>query len=251
MIKVCLFITELSIGGAQTALLQLLQHLDRGYFEPNVVCLYNGDGTAGRQITALGIPVEDLGMRSKLDIRALFHLYRYLKREQPQILHCWMFHANIPGRVLGRLAGVPVIITSERTMGQESLIRRWINAETAKWADKVTCVSEQVAEYARASIGIPPEKLTVIPNGVDFEKFQGLKEKAAARRDCGLPDEGVLVGAIGRPRAVKGYADLIKAWGNSPANKSRRIWLWLGMVLGSVSSFDLPYRCKVQNGSIF
>lgn len=242
-IPVLHFITELSTGGAQSALLRLLSQLDRTRFTPSVVCLYNGDGAVAKQIRELGITVTDLGMTSKARLDAFGRFYHLLRQERPLILHSWMFHANIPGRVVGRLARVPIIISSERTMGQEGQVRRRLNRLTAPLADRVICVSERVAEFATHEIGIPAQKLVVVPNGIDLTHYsnlpsqaearaalpstprqarriagsghRNLSPKAALRQAFPEPVEGrstTIVGAIGRPRPVKGYNFLLDAW---------------------------------------
>lgn len=211
-IKVTHFITELSTGGAQSALFRLLSQLDRSRFMPSVVCLYNGDGAMAKQIRELGITVTELGMTSKARLDAFGRFYRLLRQEQPLILHSWMFHANIPGRVVGRLARVPIIISSERTMGQEGQVRRRLNRLTTPLANRVICVSERVAEFAAHEIGIPAQKLVVVPNGIDLTHYCSLPSQAKARTAFNLPAEGPIIGAIGRPRPVKGYNFLLDAW---------------------------------------
>lgn len=212
MIKVVHFITELDRGGAQMALYRLLRHADRQKFAPHVLCLYNGDKVVAQQIRQLGIPVTDLGMRGQWRLDALWRLYRLLRRERPFLLHTWMFHANIPGRILGKLAGIPVIISSERTMGQEGRLRRALNRLTGRLPDSIICVSRQVADFAAQEIGLPPAKLSVIRNGIDLTQFDNLPDLQTARAEFGLPAQGKLIAAIGRPRPVKGFAFLLQAF---------------------------------------
>jgi len=206
------FITELSIGGAQVALFRLLKHLDRERFSQSVVCLYNGDGVIAEKIRALGIPVTDLNMSNKLRLDAFWRFYRLLQNQQPLILHTWMFHANIPGRVLGRIAGIPVIISSERTMGQEGKFRQRSDHFTAALSDRIVCVSENVAKYAEQTIHLPAEKLVVIPNGVDPNDYRNLPSKAEARNLSQLPDSAFIIGTIGRMHRVKGLYILLAAF---------------------------------------
>ena len=151
-IKLLHLITELNIGGAEKALARLLSHLDRSRFIPTVACLYGGGGPVADEIRALNVPVIDLGMTAKWRWDAFWQLYRLLHREHPTVLHAWMFHANVPGRVLGRLAGVPVIISSERTMGMESRWRYWLNRITGPLTDRVVCVSHQVADFVSQNL---------------------------------------------------------------------------------------------------
>lgn len=212
LIPIIHLITELDRGGAQTALYRLLAHTDRQQYAPHVLCLYNGDKVVAQQIHQLGIPVTDLGMRAQWRLDGLWRLYRLLRQERPFILHTWMFHANIPGRILAKLAGVPIVISAERTMGQEGRFRRWINRLTGRLPDSIICVSPQVADFAAQKIGLPFAKLIVIRNGIDLAQFQNLPDPQTAREEFGLPAQGRLIAAIGRPRPVKGFAYLLDAF---------------------------------------
>jgi glycosyltransferase involved in cell wall biosynthesis len=224
--KVLHLITELDTGGAQVALLRLLSRLDRKRYSPRVACLYNGEAGVAQSIRALGIPVTDLRMAARWRLDAFARLDRLLRRERPDILHTWMFHANLPGRLLGRLAGVPIIISSERTMEMEGRLRRRLNRLTAPLADRVVCVSQNVAEFAVSAIGLPAEQLAVIPNGAPLEEFADLPPPAAARAALGLPAAGLLVGAAGRAHPVKGFTVLLEAFAAlAPAHPGARLAL--------------------------
>jgi sugar transferase (PEP-CTERM/EpsH1 system associated) len=209
-------ITELNIGGAEKALAHLLTYLDHDRFDSTVACLYGGDGPVAGEIRARGISVVDLGMAAKWRWDALWRLYRLLREERPTILHTWMFHANIPGRVLGRLAGVPIVISGERTMGMESRWRYWLNRMTAPLADRITCVSQQVADFAVNHIGIPRHKIIVIPNGIELPDFEHPFDTAQIRSELELPVDQVLVGTIARLDPVKRLDILLHALRSLP-----------------------------------
>ncbi len=209
--KVLHLITELDTGGAQKALARLLAHLDQQRFDPSVVCLYNGDKTVAQEIRALDIPVTDLGMTTKWRWDTFWRLYRLLRREHPVILHTWMFHANLPGRLLGHLAGVPIVISSERTMGQESGWRYGLNRFTHPLADRITCVSQQVDDFVVQQVGIPRDKTVVIPNGIDLQDFDRLHTDQEARSRLNLPSEAPLIGTVTRLNPVKRLDVLLQA----------------------------------------
>jgi glycosyltransferase involved in cell wall biosynthesis len=210
-VQVLHLITELNTGGAQKALARLLSHLDRQRFVASVACLYNGDEVVAREIRSMGIPVTDLCMSAKYRWDAFWRLYHLLRRERPTILHTWMFHTNIPGRVLGRLTGVPIVINSERTMGQEDDWRYALNRFTHPLADRITCVSQQVADFVVQRVGLPPEKTVVIPNGVQLEKFHDLPTTEEARSALHLPCDEPLIGTVTRLDQVKRVDVLLKA----------------------------------------
>jgi glycosyltransferase involved in cell wall biosynthesis len=209
--KVLYLITELNVGGAERALGRLLAGLDRERFEPVVTCLYGSASPVAASIRGLGLPVLDLGMTRKWRFDAILRLYRLLRKERPAILHTWLFHANVAGRILGPLAGVPVVINAERTMGMESRWRYMSNRLTLSLADRVVCVSEQVAAFCRQRFGLPLEKAVVIPNGVDFPEWDILMDQPTARREVGLPPDGVWVGTVARLDPVKRLDLLLEA----------------------------------------
>src|SRR5688572_570419 len=138
MIKLLHLITRLQIGGAQTALLGLLSKMDRNRFAIIVACLHSSNEVIARQIHELGIDIIDLRTTRKWQWDAFARMYRLFICKRPHILHTWLFHANIPGRILGRLAKVPIVITSERIMG-ETKKRCRLNYWTAPLVDRVIC----------------------------------------------------------------------------------------------------------------
>jgi glycosyltransferase involved in cell wall biosynthesis len=210
-IPVLYFITELNVGGAERSLARLLGGLDRGRFVPAVACLYGSKSPVADDIRALDTPIYDLGMSHKWRLDAFLRLYRLLRQERPAILHTFLFHANIPGRIAGRLASVPIVISGERTMGMENRWRYLLNRVTQGLADRVVCVSRQVADFVADEVGVPRSKIVVIPNGVDLARAGGLSGKHEARAALGLPIDGALVGTVARLDPVKRLDVLLQA----------------------------------------
>jgi hypothetical protein len=103
-------ITGLQIGGAETMLVKLLEHLDRTSFSPQVISLTT-EGELGPRIRELGICVHALGMRpGRLDPAAVWQLSRLLRRTAADVVQTWMYHADLVGGIAARLAGVPSVV---------------------------------------------------------------------------------------------------------------------------------------------
>jgi glycosyltransferase involved in cell wall biosynthesis len=165
----------------------------------------------GQAIQALDIPIYDVQMREKTDLGALFRLYQHLHSQQPTILHTSLFHANLPGRIIGSLLGVPIIISSERTMAMENVWRYRLNRWTISMVDRVVAVSKNVGEFCITHIRLPAQKVVVIHNGVEIPPFSQHARKRA-RQALGLPHEIMVCGAVSRLHPVKGIDDLIIAF---------------------------------------
>lgn len=209
-------VTGLAVGGAEWSLARLVGRLDPARFRAQVACLHHATGPVFDALREGGIPVTDLRIERRSDPRYLVQLYRFLRRQRPDILHTWMFHANVPGRIAGRLARVPVIVSSERTMGQESMTRYRLNRLTQRLVDRHVCVSQAVAEFVTREVGVLPERVVVIPNGIDPERHAALPDRAEARKRLGLPEQRLLVGTVASLRAVKRVDLLLDAVARVP-----------------------------------
>ena len=210
-IPVLHLITGLAVGGAEKVLVRLIKKMDRKRFSTSVACMYNGYGPLAEELSAEGIHIKDFQFTKRIDPLYFWRLYTYLHEKKPVILHTWMFHANVPGRVAGRLAGIPIIISSERTMGQESQSRYIMNRLTGCLADYHICVSQAVAEFVKKRLRFPDRKIGVVPNGIDVNEFEHLPSQQEARRRSGLPSDQRLVGTVAQLKRVKRIDVLIRA----------------------------------------
>jgi glycosyltransferase involved in cell wall biosynthesis len=134
---------------------------------------------------------------------AVSRLASHLRRQHPAVLQTFLFHANIVGRLAARLAGVPHVVSgirvAERRDNWHLAIDRW----TSRFVDRHVCVSEDVARYAREVGRLPAERLVVIPNGVDIERFQSAKPVDLTALGVGVGRRAVTyVGRLDRQKRV-------------------------------------------------
>jgi glycosyltransferase involved in cell wall biosynthesis len=211
MTNVLYLITELDVGGAERTLFDLATHLDRAKFTPHVACLM-GRGEIGRMLEGAGVPVHYLDMKGKWDIRALFRVRRLLCEKDIHILHTFLFHANMAGRIAARLAGTPVRISSVHLLETRRL-RLFAESVTSGLVDRVVCVSRTVQEHTRTKGRISAEKLALIPNGVDMARFEVPKRelvRVSVREELNIPLEAPVVTTVTRFHPEKGIDDLLQ-----------------------------------------
>ena len=91
-------------------LLKLLERIDRSQYEPSVISLFT-KGEIGVRIEKLGICVEAMGMSpSQLpSITSLLSLIRKLRKIKPDIVHTWMYHADLIGSLAAKMARVKTV----------------------------------------------------------------------------------------------------------------------------------------------
>jgi len=228
-INLLYLITDLKYGGAQTVLLSLFDHLDTECYSPQVACLYGGNLPVGNALRARGIRVADLKMSHFWRLDALWRLYRLLKREQIAILHTSLFHASLVGRLVGRLACVPVILTWRQNVSLGGRWRSLVNRLTSGLDDGVVAVAGFVRQAELQESGIPASKVTVIVNCIDFERYANVEpgSRARLRLDFGIPPGDFVIGFIGRFHPQKGIEVLIEAFARIAPD---RPGLWLLLV---------------------
>lgn len=211
-ISVTFCTTELSVGGAEQALVQIATGLDDRRFRVRVVSFKpRPDAPRDRLVRTLadaGIETHFLHAASSVSgPKVLWELRRFLQDHPTDILQTFLFHSNVIGPVAARLAGVPHVVTGLRVAERERRWRLKVEATAARLAKAHVCVSQTVADFAQLEIGLSPEKLTVIPNGVDAIRFESVVPIDLAH--LGIASSRRLLVCVGRLDRQKGIDRLM------------------------------------------
>ena len=206
--RVAFCITDLDAGGAEHALVQLVTRLDRTRWEPFVFCLADR-GTLAAELTAADVPVRCFGARSWCDLLVILRLARELRRIKPGLLQTFLHHANIAGRIAGRSAGIGQIISGIRVAEKRGRFPLWLDRATDWMVRRHVCVSPEVASFSTQRGGLSDEKIVVIPNGVDVDRFANAE--AADLSQFGIPDGSMTLLFVGRLDEQKDPFRLLEA----------------------------------------
>lgn len=211
-IRVLQIIPTLVRGGAEKQLTLLACGLPRPEFDVHVAVLTR-DGPYHETLTSHEIPVHLVGKRFKFDPSSFFRLRRVIRDVRPDVVHTWIFAANSYGRVAARWAGVRHIVAGERCLDpwkawHQLAIDRYLARMTSSILTNSTGVRDFYVEH-----GVPPEKFTIIPNGIEdnVAPAPAAESRDDLLRELGLPEKIHLVGAVGRLWPQKRYKDLIWA----------------------------------------
>jgi glycosyltransferase involved in cell wall biosynthesis len=210
--RILLLSTSLGLGGADRQILYLAHALLEHDYDVRLVSM-TGLGEMGSRAAADGLPITSLEMqRGRADRRSFHRLVSLLRKWRPHLLTSFMYHANLFGRVAGKWAGVPLIVTSIRSERNESVARDWLMRLTNWMDDACTTNSRQVADSLARRGLLPPHKITVIPNGVDVAALKPSPDtRIRVRAELGVKPSEFLWLAIGRLLPQKDYPTMLQA----------------------------------------
>lgn len=216
--KIVFVITGTTIGGAQSMLLKVIERLSPE-FSPYLISLAPIK-EIGERIRSLGVPVESFDMEpGKLNLAAFWRMKQRLGQISPDVVHTWMYHADLMGGLAARLAGVPAVgwcIRHSNLSPNENKQLTLAIVKACAWLsrsipDKILCCSD-IARQVHVDVGYATEKMLVVPNGFDLSLFKPDESaRLSLREELGVAPETPLVGLIGRFDVQKNHSGFIEA----------------------------------------
>ena len=171
-----LFVTDsLIAGGIESQLVDLVTRLDRRYFEPHVLCLYGGPPNNrhyAAALTAAEIPCEVLPLtRGPLNnARAVAAIVATARRLAPDVIHD--LKTTMPPSSHESQNRCSVVLTSSRRFGVCRHPGRLIYERlTHRLCQQLIVSAPHLKDSLCRRAGIPAAKITVIPNGIDVQRF--------------------------------------------------------------------------------
>jgi len=215
--RILLLCTDLEVGGVPL----LIRNFARGLAAaspdstPNhsqytvQVASLAPEGPVAEQIRKHGITTHCLGACCQWDVRVFYRLAQIIQQFRPHVLHSQLVHANVVGRLMGSLLGVPKVIATIQTVEKG---KRWHNKVenlTCRLSHKTTCVSPSVYRHAARNIHIPKSRLQVIPNAIDVDRFVDAEPFDLA--EFNLDSNKTTLVFVGRLDPVKNVDVLLRA----------------------------------------
>jgi glycosyltransferase involved in cell wall biosynthesis len=212
--KVLHLITGLGVGGAELQLRSILQHTRH---DAEVVTLYN-PGPVADMIRSDGGRVRNLGMTRNTELSALPRLRRMIRDGGYDVVHAHLYRSQIYGRPAAWLAGTPVVLSTEHSIGETHLERRKMTPgvralylATERFSDATIAVSAAVQDRM-VTWGVRPRRMTVIPNGVDLDRVAfDPAARDRVRAEFGLGGQEYVIGVLGRLDPNKQFDMVIEA----------------------------------------
>lgn len=206
----------ITAGGTERQLLQLV-HLAKANNAAPQICILRDTRWLTEEMA--GCPVRHYDLRSlgsATGMRQISGLLLWLKAQKFDILQTFFSDANLIGPLLGRLAGIPVIVGTRRNLNeygdQGSLLWRAVRRLSNRAVDQILTNSQAVLERVVETERFPREKIAVVYNGVDIKSMRQMyAADRSVRKELRLTPKHVLVGNVSGLRKVKAIEDFVEA----------------------------------------
>jgi glycosyltransferase involved in cell wall biosynthesis len=205
-------------AGTERHLAYLLKNLDRDTFDCRVVVFNYLPNVLADEAVASGIEVQSISVDRYYTPRAFRQakvLRQYIRAHDIDIVQSFHFKSDVYGAVVARLSGVRHFVASKRDAAD---YKNWLHFTLHRLVRPITqhyiAVSKVVADVVSRKEGVPEERISIIYNGVDLDRFAVPDQTArsAARAALGLMPEHFVIGMSAAFRPEKDHALLFQAF---------------------------------------
>ena len=199
-------------GGAEVALLTLLEGLDRRRWNP---VLFHHENSGVRRLLdgARRLDVRTRPVPRGGGARNVWNLARLVRSERAAVFHAhlpWALRCT-PGLVAAALAGAPAVIATQQLYegitSSRRILRQWL---VGLGVDRYIAVSEEMARKLSATRLFPKRKIEIIRNSVDLRRFS-TERGDGLRKDLGIDSNRPIVLTLARLDPQKGLYELLDA----------------------------------------
>ena len=172
--KILILTDRLGIGGAETHIAQLAKALfERG----EEVFLASTGGITADRLKEIGISQIDMQLTSHSPLQ-WFLLRRKIRtliaQEKFDIVHA---HARVPALLIH---GMRRLECAEIVTVHAKFRAGFLRYLLSRWGEETIAVSEDLRAYLHNVYGVPMQRITVIPNGIDLVRFAPDSQKKAS-----------------------------------------------------------------------
>ncbi|MGE5223225.1 MAG: glycosyltransferase family 4 protein [Omnitrophica WOR_2 bacterium] len=193
------------VGGMENYVYNLVQHLPATHFKVTVLTVYESPFTAS--LRQAGCDVYITSMDIDPPWRSIQFATELIRHQKIQLVHAHLPRAHVLAGLAANLTGIPAVATVH---GMEITTQELGISRTT--GTHLTVVCHQA--YSQAlGLGLPEERLTLIPNGVDTKLFSTNRSGAALKKSLRIPPNSPLVGFVGRLSWEKGPDQFVQLAG--------------------------------------
>lgn len=219
--KILHIITGLNGGGAE-AVLSRLVFADKDERSQHYVISLIDRGIYGDKLEQAGAFVYILSFpRGRVNFAGLVQLFRLIRKVKPEVVQTWMYHSDLIGGVIARLAGIRAIAWGIRHANLDpahnsrstlAIVR--MCAFLSNWVPRKIISCSQQATRIHQAVGYQADKFIHIPNGYSMERLKpDSVARTVLRSEFGIPSDVFVVGMVARFDVQKDHHNLVQALG--------------------------------------
>ena len=191
------------VGGMERHVQMLVEGLMQQGFTVSALCPFESRFTS--TLRASGCQVHISMLEEAMEWRSLVAATEIIRRQGVDAIHTHLFNATYLGSVSGSLMGVPVVVTSHgmHISPEDLALVRLTGSHLI-----TVCTA---AYMMGLSLGFSEEQISLIPNGVDTQRFRPDVDCRPFRERLGLSDDVRLIGMVARLAREKGPDLFVRA----------------------------------------
>ena len=206
-----------STGGLENGVVNLINRLPANRWRHGVVALTEVSAMFQARIERSDTLFIGLDKGPGHAVKLYPQLFRLFRELRPAIVHTRNL-AALEASIPATLAGVPVRVHGEHGRDVEDLdgLNRkyqWMRRIYSPFVTRYIALSADLEDYLRTRVGIAPQRIEQIYNGVDTQRFYPSTNGRAMIRGCPFQDPSLwLVGSVGRLVGMKDPVNLARAF---------------------------------------
>jgi glycosyltransferase involved in cell wall biosynthesis len=215
--RVLMFIQLLELGGSETQCVELARQLKEEGYAVTVGCLRAG-GPLQTRLKEAGLSCVEFPVRGSLlrpnTILQMLKLVIFIRKKHFNVVHTNDLYSNLFAVPAAWLARVPVIISSRRDLGRwwwYTPVRRKILGKVQGLSTRILVNSEAIRQELLMRDGFAPERIRVVYNGIETEKFVQAKADRERLLPGISPDHKLIIMVANMHMGAKGHGDMIEA----------------------------------------
>lgn len=205
--KILHVIDSFDLGGAQEALVNLVANSDLAQFAPEVATMH-GHGVYWNRFEKLGVPVHSLSPHKFFPLY-IWNLARLILTRRYDIVHCHLIASNLVVKPLAALLGVRVRFNHDQTNDEyryKNKTRLWLDTTSNRFATHICAVSKSIEEFLLEYEHQPRERVSLVYNAIDLNRFTPAPERRAAlREEWKIPLTAKVITGVGRLNYQKNF----------------------------------------------
>ena len=213
-IHVVHIIDSAGYGGGERYILDIIQNASSAFHHWVAI---PSDGPLKAELDAVSVPNIVINFEKRFSIKSILTFIRFIRQIHPAIIHSHGYRSNIYGRIaaiLLRKSHVCTVHVSLYDYIDTPQRLRWmymmIERVTSIASRRLICISSAMTTDM-LRLGIKPDKIIQIPNGVDITRFHPRDNNVEIKRELGIGNSWPVIGTVGRMVTEKGQIYLIEA----------------------------------------